>query len=127
MSMRPGRYPKENFDLLGKTFEEFAPGKTYIIVEHLDLADLNESGVEATSDGVIRASVCDDEKGTNAIPVYEVLLQNDEQEEARDALDFVSQWASGFLVGARFSGNNLGLKIKPTKHLRPPKRQKPRE
>lgn len=103
---------KENFDLLVLDLPA-AGTKAWLIVEHLTLKDLNCRGEVPTSDGVVRISLCDTRNGDNPVSVYELMLDADDDPEANEAHAWARCWASGFVVGARYAGVDLGFVIRP--------------
>lgn len=106
----------ENPEVLGLDLSLTLCGsKTWLITEHLTLADLNARGETPKSDGVVRASLCDNREGDNPLTVYECQLKADDAWEIRRKKRMVDQWASGFIVGARAAGLDLGIIHRPSK------------
>lgn len=93
-----------------------SPGtKSFLVLEHLTTAELQDRGQEAASDSVIRLSLCDTKDGGNAVPVYELLLSEDETHNPIEAHNRIRTWAAGFMMGARYAGEAIGLNIMPTR------------
>lgn len=65
------------------------------------------------ADSVIRLSLCANQEGDNPVPVYELLLNDDEIHNPIEAHDRIRTWAAGFMLGARYAGETIGLTIKP--------------
>ena len=91
-----------------------SPGtKSFLVLEHLTAIELEDRGQEAMSDSVIRLSLCDTRDGENPVPVYELLLSEDETHNPIEAHNRIRTWAAGFMLGARYAGETIGLNIKP--------------
>lgn len=104
---------KENlklpFDLLPP------PGtKSFLVLESLTATELRKRGQEAEADSVIRLSLCDTKDGENPVAVYELLLSEDETHNPIEAHNRIRTWAAGFMLGANYAGETIGLAIKPT-------------
>lgn len=90
------------------------PGtKGFLVLEHLTAIELEDRGQQTMSDSVIRLSLCDTRDGENPIPVYELLLSEDETHNPIEAHNRIRTWAAGFMLGARYAGETIGLNIKP--------------
>lgn len=87
--------------------------KGFLVLEHLTIAELQDRGQEAVSDSVIRLSLCDTKEGDNPVAVYELLLSEDETHNPIEAHNRIRTWAAGFMLGARYAGETIGLNIKP--------------
>ena len=93
-----------------------SPGtKSFLVLEHLTTAELQDRGQEAASDSVIRLSLCDTKDGDNPVAVYELLLSEDETHNPIEAHNRIRTWAAGFMMGARYAGEAIGLNIMPTR------------
>jgi len=105
---------KENETLLNPLLP--APGsKRFLVVEQLTFADILEHNDAPNPYGVVRVSLCDNRQHENKVPVYELLLEADEATEVKEAFAKASLWASGFMLGARYVGCDLGLTIQAPK------------
>lgn len=103
---------KENLNLLFNLLP--APGtKGYLVLEHLTSINLQDRGEVMAADSVIRLSLCANQDGDNPVPVYELLLNDDETHNPIEAHDRIRTWAAGFMLGARYAGETIGLTIKP--------------
>ena len=103
---------KENPEILKPVLP--APGtKGYLVLEHLTSADLRDRGHGTAAESVIRLSLCDTQDGKNPVPVYELLLDDNETHNPVQAYNRIRTWAAGFMLGASYAGQNLGLTIKP--------------
>ena len=103
---------KENLNLLFNLLP--APGtKGYLVLEHLTSVSLQDRGEVTAADSVIRLSLCANQDGDNPVPVYELLLNDDETHNPIEAHDRIRTWAAGFMLGARYAGETIGLTIKP--------------
>jgi len=91
--------------------------KGFLVLEHLTIAELQDRGQEAASDSVIRLSLCDTKDGDNPIPVYELLLSEDETHNPIEAQNRIRTWAAGFMMGARYAGQIIGLNIVPMRAI----------
>ena len=90
------------------------PGtKGFLVLEHLTAIELEDRGQQTMSDSVIRLSLCDTRDGENPVPVYELLLSEDETHNPIEAHNRIRTWAAGFMLGARYAGETMGLNIKP--------------
>lgn len=90
------------------------PGtKGFLVLEHLTAIELEDRGQQTMSDSVIRLSFCDTRDGKNPVPVYELLLSEDETHNPIEAHNRIRTWAAGFMLGARYAGETIGLNIKP--------------
>ncbi|MBM3603290.1 MAG: hypothetical protein FJX25_00710 [Alphaproteobacteria bacterium] len=90
------------------------PGtKGFLVLEHLTASELEDRGQETMADSVIRLSLCDTRDGENPVPVYELLLSEDETHNPIEAQNRIRTWAAGFMMGARYAGETIGLNIKP--------------
>lgn len=107
---------KENLELLMPVLPHSGT-KGFLVLEHLTTAELQERGQEAASDSVIRLSLCDTKDGDNPVPVYELLLSEDETHNPIEAHNRIRTWAAGFMMGARYAGENIGLNIMPTQAI----------
>ena len=85
--------------------------------EHLTPAELQDRGQGSTADSVIRLSLCDTKAGDNPVPVYELLLSEDETHNPIEAHNRIRTWAAGFMMGARYAGETIGLNIMPTQAI----------
>lgn len=86
--------------------------KSYLVLEHLTSAELMDRG-EVSTQGVIRLSLCDTQKGENPVPVYELLLDDDEMHNPVEAHAQIRTWATGFMLGAQYAGETIGMTVKP--------------
>ena len=104
---------KENLKLL---FDLLPPPGTkgFLVLESLTATELRERGQETESDSVIRLSLCDTKDGENPIAVYELLLSEDESHSPIEAHNRIRTWAAGFMMGANYAGESIGLVIKST-------------
>ena len=94
------------------------PGtKGFLVLEHLTASELERRGQETMADSVIRLSLCDTKNGGNAVPVYELLLSEDETHNPIEAHNRIRTWAAGFMMGARYAGQIIGLKIMPAQAM----------
>lgn len=94
------------------------PGtKGFLVLEHLTATELERRGQETMADSVIRLSLCDTKNGGNAVPVYELLLSEDETHNPIEAHNRIRTWAAGFMMGARYAGQIIGLNIMPTQAM----------
>lgn len=104
---------KENLKLLFDLLP--TPGtKSFLVLESLTATELRERGQEAEADSVIRLSLCDTKDGQNPVAVYELLLSEDETHNPIEAHNRIRTWAAGFMLGANYAGETIGLAIKPT-------------
>jgi len=77
------------------------PGtKGFLVLEHLTASELERRGQETMADSVIRLSLCDTKNGGNAVPVYELLLSEDETHNPIE-----------IMMGARYAGQIISLNI----------------
>lgn len=107
---------KENLNLLFDLLP--APGtKGYLVLEHLTSGNLQDRGEVMGVDSVIRLSLCSNQEGDNPVPVYELLLNDDETHNPIEAHDRIRTWAAGFMLGARYAGETIGLTIMPTQPI----------
>ena len=91
-----------------------SPGtKSFLVLEHLTAIELEDRGQQTMSDSVIRLSLCDTRDGEKPVPVYELLLSEDETHNPIEAHNRIRTWAAGFMLGARYAGETIGLNIKP--------------
>ena len=88
--------------------------KGFLVLEHLTTAQLQDRGQETAADSVIRLSLCDTKDGENPVPVYELLLSEDESHNPIEAHNRIRTWAAGFMMGANYAGESIGLVIKST-------------
>lgn len=104
---------KENLKLL---FDLLPPPgtKSFLVLESLTATELRERGQEPEADSVIRLSLCDTKDGENPIAVYELLLAEDETHNPIEAHNRIRTWAAGFMLGAKYAGQTIGLTIKQT-------------
>lgn len=104
---------KENLKLL---FDLLPPPGTkgFLVLEHLTAAELQDRGQETEADSVIRLSLCSTREGGNPAPVYELLLSEDESHNPIEAHNRIRTWAAGFMMGANYAGESIGLVIKST-------------
>lgn len=86
--------------------------KSYLVVEHLTYSDVLALGETPAADSHLRLSLCDTPNGNNPITVYELLLDEDAQDDPIAAQNRVGVWASGYILGARHAGKNLKLIFK---------------
>jgi len=107
---------KENLDLL-KPVLPLSGTKGFLVLEHLTTADLQNRGEETAADSVIRLSLCDTKHGENPVPVFELLLSEDETSNPVEAHSCIRTWAAGFMIGARYAGETIGLTIKPVRAI----------
>ena len=107
---------KENLKLL---FDLLPPPGTkgFLVLESLTATELRERGQEPEADSVIRLSLCDTKDGENPIAVYELLLSEDETHNPIEAHNRIRTWAAGFMMGARYAGENIGLNIMPRRAI----------
>ena len=107
---------KENLKLL---FDLLPPPGTkgFLVLESLTATELRERGQETEADSVIRLSLCANQEGDNPVPVYELLLNDDETHNPIEAHDRIRNWAAGFMLGARYAGEAIGLTIRPTQAI----------
>ncbi|WP_042252159.1 hypothetical protein [Paracoccus sp. PAMC 22219] len=107
---------KENLNLLFDLLP--APGtKGYLVLEHLTSGNLQDRGEVMAVESVIRLSLCSNQDGDNPVPVYELLLNDDETHNPIEAHDRIRTWAAGFMLGARYAGETIGLTIMPTQPI----------
>lgn len=107
---------KENLELLMPVLPPSGT-KGFLVLEHLTTAELQDRGQEAVSDSVIRLSLCDTKDGDNPVAVYELLLSEDETHNPIEAHNRIRTWAAGFMMGARYAGENIGLNIMPVRAI----------
>lgn len=107
---------KENLKLL---FDLLPPPGTkgFLVLEHLTATELDDRGQKAASDSVIRLSLCDTKDGENPVAVYELLLSEDETHNPIEAHNRIRTWAAGFMLGAKYAGETIGLVIKSTRAM----------
>lgn len=95
-----------------------SPGtKSFLVLEHLTASELERRGQETMADSVIRLSLCDTKNGHNPVPVYELLLSEDETHNPIEAHNRIRTWAAGFMMGARYAGQAIGLNIMPVRPI----------
>lgn len=95
-----------------------SPGtKGFLVLEHLTATELEDRGQETMADSVIRLSLCDTKDGDNPVPVYELLLSEDETHNPIEAQNRIRTWAAGFMMGARYAGEAIGLNIMPVRAI----------
>ena len=95
-----------------------SPGtKSFLVLEHLTATELEDRGQETMADSVIRLSLCDTKDGENPVPVYELLLSEDETHNPIEAHNRIRTWAAGFMMGALYAGEAIGLNIMPIRAI----------
>lgn len=65
------------------------------------------------AESVIPFSLCDTKNGENPVSVYELSLYELETHNPIEAHNRIRTWAAGFMLGARYAGETIGLTIKP--------------
>ena len=107
---------KENLELLMPALP-LSGTKGFLVLEHLTTAQLQDRGQETAADSVIRLSLCDTKDGENPVPVYELLLSEDETHHPIEAHNRIRTWAAGFMMGARYAGETIGMNIMSTRAI----------
>lgn len=107
---------RENLQLL-KPVLPSSGTKGFLVLEHLTTDALQARGQATPADSVIRLSLCDTKDGKNPVPVYELLLSEDETHNPVEAHNRIRTWAAGFMMGARYAGETIGLNIMPTQAI----------
>lgn len=87
----------------------------YIIVEHLTMEDLERMGETPSSDGVVRMSLADDNKGSNAKKLVELAISIEDRELITKALLKLSDWGHGFVLASNLRNEGVGLICHPPK------------